>query len=486
MRRWARSLAARGVLLALLFVALPVFLYEVFRVADEQRQQLLLSSIQTTGLTVGRSIAPRLARADTVPNFRLGDELAPFQQDGIALRLLFKPAQPADSGFLLVASAPPVASSEVDQVRSRLAEAGVLDNLSDSCAGDEPLALRRERSGGAAELATAIIPVKSPRGCWALVVASELGNDPTGRLGRPYWQAREVQVAAALYLIFAIIVALLAFDFRSAIRQFAGTARAIASGRGRARFADANPLPELEPVAQAFDRMVDRLRAAGTHLRDAAEETAHAFKTPLGTIRQAIEPLRRRVDPSDARGVIALAAVEEALDRLDGLVEQARRLDDSAAAFLDPSEEPTDITTIVEAAAERITPDAAARNIAIGVVADSGVTLPRGGNLLAAALDQVLDNALVFSPNGGTIRVALSVEAGFAALVIEDDGPGVAPDRLPQLFERGSSFRPPEVGAGFGLGLWVVRRNMTALNGSAVAENRPEGGFRVTLALPLE
>src|SRR6185295_5669452 len=170
---------------------------------------------------------------------------------------------------------------------------------------------------------------------------------------------------------FAVIVALLVFDLRSAIRNFASTARTIASGRTRARFADANPLPELDPVATAFDRMVDRLRGAATHLRDAAEETAHAFKTPLGTIRQAVEPLRRRVDPNDARGVIALAAVEEALDRLDGLVEQARRLDDSAAALLDPSEEPTDISTIMEAAAERITPDAATRDIAIGVVADT-------------------------------------------------------------------------------------------------------------------
>src|SRR6185295_9279473 len=158
---------------------------------------------------------------------------------------------------------------------------------------------------------------------------------------------------------FAVIVALLVFDLRSAIRNFASTARTIASGRTRARFADANPLPELDPVATAFDRMVDRLRGAATHLRDAAEETAHAFKTPLGTIRQAVEPLRRRVDPGDARGVIALAAVE-----------QARRLDDSAAALLDPSEEPTDISTIMEAAAERITPDAATRDIAIGVVAD--------------------------------------------------------------------------------------------------------------------
>ena len=482
MSRWVHSLAARGILLAVLFVALPVLLYGVFRVADDQRQQLMLSSIQTTGLTIGRAIAPRLARAETVPNFRLSEELTPFQQDGLALRLLFKPAQPAEAGFLLVAAAPAVPPAEAEQVRLRLSESGALDRLSESCAGDAPLAVRRDRTDGKAEIATAIVPIKSPRGCWALVVAAEIADG----LGRPYWQSREMQFAAALYLAFAIIVALLAFDLRGAIRQFVGTARAIATGRARARFADANPLPELAPVATAFDRMVERLRAAATHLRDAAEETAHAFKTPLGTIRQAIEPLRRRVDPNDARGVIALAAVEEALDRLDGLVEQARRLDDSAAAFLDPSEEPADISTIMEGAAERITPDAASRNIAIGVVADPGVVLQRGGNLLAAALDQVLDNALAFSPKGGTIRVALSVEGNLASLSIEDDGPGVSAERLPQLFERGSSFRPQAVGAGFGLGLWVVRRNLTALNGSAVAENRPEGGFRVTLALPLE
>ena len=441
MGRWLHSFAARGILLAVLFVALPVLLYEVFRVADDQRQQLLLTSIQTTGLTVGRAIAPRLARAETAPNFRLGEELTPFQQEGIALRLLFKPAQPAEAGFLLVAGAPAVAPAEAEQVRARLAESGALDRLGESCAGDLPLALRQERPDGRAEIATAIVPVKSPRGCWALVVAAEIA----GGLGRPYWQSREVQIAAALYLAFAVIVALLVFDLRGAIRNFAGTARTIASGRTRARFADANPLPELDPVADAFDRMVERLRTTATHLRDAAEETAHAFKTPLGTIRQAVEPIRRRLDPNDARGVIALAAVEEALDRLDGMVEQARRLDDSAAALLDPSEEPADVATIMEAAAERITPDAAARNIAIGVVADPGVVIQRGHNLLASALDQVLDNALTFSPKGGTIRIVLTVHGNLASLVVEDEGPGVSPDRLPQLFERGFSSDFPRI-----------------------------------------
>jgi len=482
---WWRSLAARGVALAVLFVALPLVLYQLFQHADQQRQQLLISSAQTTALTIGRAMEYRLARTDTAPSFRVGEELAPFQRDGLALRLLFRPAAPADGGFLLVAAAPPVAADEAEAVRAQLAAVGALDRLGESCAGDRPLALRRDRRDGTTELVTAIVPIQSTRGCWALVVANDLGS-LTDQVGNPYWQRREVQIAALLYLAFALLVAAIALDVRHTLRRFADTARAVASHRDRSRFTDVNPLPELKPVAEAFDGMVDRLRDGALQLRDAAEETAHAFKTPLGTIRQAIEPLRRRVDAGDARGVIALAAVEESLDRLDGLLQQARRLDDSAAALLDPSADPVDIKAVIEASAEHIETYAEARGVMVAVNAVDGVTLPRGGNLLEAALDQVLDNALAFSPADGMIKVVLSTEGGMAKIVVEDDGPGVQMARLPKLFERGVSERPPEATPGFGLGLWIVRRNLAALDGTVTAENRPEGGFRVTFLAPID
>src|SRR3546814_4104932 len=88
-----------------------------------------------------------------IPMFRLGEELARFQTDGIALRLLFRPHDaPPDSGFLYVASAPPVVPDDLEWEKQKLADAGVLDQLGQTCEGDVPLALRFDRADGRPQL----------------------------------------------------------------------------------------------------------------------------------------------------------------------------------------------------------------------------------------------------------------------------------------------------------------------------------------------
>jgi signal transduction histidine kinase len=75
-----------------------------------------------------------------------------------------------------------------------------------------------------------------------------------------------------------------------------------------------------------------------------------------------------------------------------------------------------------------------------------------------------------------------------AAITVSDEGPGVAPELLPHIFEREASFRSEtnhSDSTNFGLGLWVAKRNMEALGGLIAAANLPGGGFIVTLALPI-
>ena len=208
--RLGRSLTLRALLVAALFIALPPILYVTFRQADLDRQRLLLESIRVKGLTVGRVLEERLQRADMIPLFRLGEELARFQTEGVSLRLLFRPHDgPPDAGFLYVASAPPVPPDELEREQRELADAGVLEQLGATCGGDLPLALRIERQDGAAELISAITPVRTQRGCWALVISNDLTEASEQRLGQPYWKAPEVQIAAAIYLGFAAIVLLI-------------------------------------------------------------------------------------------------------------------------------------------------------------------------------------------------------------------------------------------------------------------------------------
>ena len=108
-------------------------------------------------------------------------------------------------------------------------------------------------------------------------------------------------------------------------------------------------------------------------------------------------------------------------------------------------------------------------------------------------IENVLENAVSYSPRGGTVSVSLHREDGVAVMTMADEGPGVDPDDLERIFERYFTDRPTihliangeEISTHYGIGLWIVRRNLEAFGGSAVACNLPDAGFEVTLRIPL-
>ena len=104
----------------------------------------------------------------------------------------------------------------------------------------------------------------------------------------------------------------------------------------------------------------------------------------------------------------------------------------------------------------------------------------------------LIDNAITFSPEDGTIRIALSLsEAGMVKITVDDEGPGIPPDNLETIFKRFYTERPAgaEFGAHSGLGLAIARQIITVHGGDIRAENRSDGqagtaGDRFTLTLP--
>ncbi len=105
-------------------------------------------------------------------------------------------------------------------------------------------------------------------------------------------------------------------------------------------------------------------------------------------------------------------------------------------------------------------------------------------------MQNVLENAISFSPRGSTIVVTLTAGSETVELQIDDEGPGVDPAKIGHLFERYFSSRPrddaaadPQLTGHAGLGLWIVRRNVEALGGRVAAVNRIGGGLAVTITL---
>ena len=488
--RWlgfaGRSLVTRLALLLVAFVTVPVILYGEFHNVEETKSRLLLETIRDKGLVIAVALKETLNRADGSAYGKLDTELARYAIGNVALKLLFRPnTAPAEAGYFYLAASPPVPPDQLERERQRLATLGILSSVSDSCAGDVALALRLDLPDGRTELLTSITPVKTPAGCWALIAASSLDTPSDRRLGLPYWRLPEVQLALAVYLGLAALVLALFLDLWRSLRRFGSMARAVGQRRSDAQFTDENTVPELAPVASAFDQMVARLRGAAAHLRQVAEDTAHAYKTPLGTIRQALEPLRRHRPPEDIRTERAIQAIEASLDRLDGLVAAARRLDDVTADTLDPPHERLDVAALLRQVAASYAPSLPPEGPRLVVDVLTPAQVIGGTELVELALENLIENALSFSPQLSTVRMRLARDGRHAVVTVEDSGPGVPPEHLPHIFDRYFSMRPTGHTTHFGLGLWIVKRNIEAMGGQIAATNRPGGGFAISLRLPV-
>lgn len=486
----ARSFSARLLLVVAVFVSVPIILYQYLNNEHDRRQEMLLSLVREHGLAIGRALEPALARADEAPYYQLGRELSPYASDYLTLKLLYKPTAPeAGGGFFYVASAPAVSSSDVAAERALLASSGVLDRLGLSCDGNLPLALRVDMPDSPSEMITAVTPVHTERGCWALVLSSRLGPRGIEGLGEPFWTSGAVRFSAVIYVLSLLIIVGLVLSMARNLRGFAALARQIREERRTSvKFAGNTTVPELEQVANDLDNMVQTLASAAAVIRSNAEDVLHAFKNQIGVLRQWLEPIERRIDPTDTRAMQAAAGVHVALDRLMELIQAARQLDRNTADMLDPPRDPVDVTGICCAVVDRFHDVAREHGCRIESQIEERLAAEGRAGAVESIVENLIDNALGFSPEGGTVRVLASHDRGSGRLVIsvEDDGPGVSEDRIAHIFDRYYSYRPSEATdeLHFGLGLWLVRQNARAMGGDARAENRSDGGLRVRVEIP--
>lgn len=513
-RRFLQSLALRLVFLVIVFVTVPILIYQQFRAADLEKRELLLQSAQLQGELLARALASLLDDADGIIPADLSDRLAALAEGDARVKLLLRPRGVSGAyGFFYVAAAPPVTTASLERERQQLIEQGILGRLGMTCSGNTPLALRLPTGDEGEELITSITPLNTDFGCWAIVISQASEAYLGSSIDRQYWRTPEVRVAAMIYVAMAALVLLLFVSIWRSLRRFGRVARQIGSdAAGGASFAAQNTVPELHTVAQDFDRLVDTLRRSAESIRRAAEDNAHAFKTPIGVIRQAVEPLRRLAQP-DARGRQAIDMIEQALSRLDVLVSCARQMDEVTADLHDVPVAEVGLAELLHRTLSGYAAVEAARRVHFRLAVRARPKVRASEDQLGTVIENVIDNAVRFSPVGGTVTITLDRSGAMADLSIADEGPGVHPDNLDRIFDRyfseGSPAPPAGNGAGegepggdgangdgagangggdgephFGIGLWIVRRHVEALGGRVHAENRPAGGLRVMLRLP--
>jgi two-component system sensor histidine kinase TctE len=185
-------------------------------------------------------------------------------------------------------------------------------------------------------------------------------------------------------------------------------------------------------------------------------DAAHQMKTPLAGMRMQSELALRQVDPDEIhRSLEQLAKSSESATRLVNQLLALARAENQPHAGL--ALDPLDLSLLARAVVQDWVPASFAHEIDLGYEDPDGpVEILGNGMMLRELLSNLIDNALRYTPPGGSVTVRVRSDAGLALLEVEDTGPGIAPGERPRVFERfyrilGSSA------PGSGLGLAIVR-----------------------------
>lgn len=241
---------------------------------------------------------------------------------------------------------------------------------------------------------------------------------------------------------------------------------------------------ELRELAILLNRMLDRAASSLEQMRRFTAYAGHELRTPLTRIRGEAEVALVRGDEAQVR-----AALESALEEVGALT---NLVDALLVLSRGESGRPLESEEIrLDEFLGALTDEGRVAGEAKGIeVADEGqwpaVRVRAHRNLLARAIWNIIDNAIQYSPAGSRIEVGLVRRGEEAAVTVSDTGPGFPPAEIDGAFEPFRRFAQPEKNAaGLGLGLAISRAILVRHGGAIRIENRPEGGSRITMTLPI-
>lgn len=238
---------------------------------------------------------------------------------------------------------------------------------------------------------------------------------------------------------------------------------------------------ELQPLAVAFDEMLSRLEESFTRLSQFSADLAHELRTPIANIMgEAQVALTRDRSPEEYREVIESTIAEcERLSRIvDNLLFVAR-----ADAAREPIEGKSfDGRAAVEKIATFYTNVAEDRHIVIGCTGDGDFYADPV--LFQRAVGNLLDNALRFTPDRGSIQISVRAGPEASEVIVSDNGSGIAAEHLPRVFDRFYRADPSRSSQGAGLGLALVKSIVDLHGGSARIASDRSRGTSVTLVFP--
>lgn len=337
----------------------------------------------------------------------------------------------------------------------------------------DPIALRATRTGETArgtverrgrEFAEVAVPVEGG----AVILLSDSLADPFSSLKLI---ERQLLIAGLIGLLFAAFVGYLAASVHARrIRRLERAADRIAGGRLDEPVADRGN-DELGDLAGAFERMRVRLEKLDRARSEFIANASHELRTPLFSLGGFLE-LMADEEVDEATRQEFLETMREQVDRLAKLATDLLDLSRLDAGRMHVGHEPVDLGEVARLVAEEFSPLAEGRGHTIDVAVDEK-PIARADELRVLQVARALvDNALTHTPAGTHVVLRAWADRGNAILEVVDDGPGIAPEHTPHVFDR---FYRAEgaVASGSGLGLAIARELVQMMGGDVALESRP-------------
>ena len=292
-----------------------------------------------------------------------------------------------------------------------------------------------------------------------------------------------IEILVSLFVI-GVVSWLIARSMGKPVEQLQRAVRRVAAGDLSARIGAplAQSKDELGQLARDFDHMANRIESLVERNRWLLRDISHELRSPLARLQLALE-LGRGEAQSTVQPYFDRASRE--IVRLDELIAEMLALSRAEEGAAGMAPEAVDLAEMARDRLDEAQIELDNRGLKASLHAPETALLEGHSVLLGRALDNLISNAIKFSPAGGEIQLRVAALAQSVEISVEDRGPGVPEAELPQLFSpfyRGSNGLRAN---GQGLGLAIVERIVQVHGGRCLAANREGGGLSMTLILPV-
>jgi signal transduction histidine kinase len=355
-----------------------------------------------------------------------------------------------------------------------------------------PLSLLDEEALEAGSVQTfEFVPPERSRTYLAAAYPIKLGDETFGAIvvakPRAELQERWMDLSTRLGLAFlaglGVAILLVWYLTRRVTKPVLALSRAadeVAARRYSTELPQSRSGDEIAHLTERFREMTERLAEAEAHERNFLVRVSHELRTPLTAIRGHVAALREDVAADPEAREASLEVIQAATERLARLVGDLVDLARLEAHSFTLEEEEVELKRLVEQGYQSFAEEARRRKISYELALAADPVVTTDGDRVLQIVSNLLANAFSWTPDGGSISLALSKDNGSVSVAVADSGPGIAP------LDRDRVFRPfvSENGDGTGLGLAISRELAQALGGDLKLDSVVGRGSRFELRLP--